>query len=946
MMLPSAILVIIIICLSQLIHGWQQWDFTSYPSSDWHKLWGPLTPLGERRGHTMVLYNASKVILFGGRGKDKHFPHVPRRFNLIEDEGGVVEFATHDNHPLSSDFSPESPQCQPIKTCLSLLFDRQEDISGAETDENDEVCSYSWEHLLENNASVTEQAKIEEKCGFVPAAVHFNDVWMYDTDCKRYADLACSNDGWKILDPGKTFGGCDNNSGELVCQTPSERYGHGAAMLNETTMAVYGGFSNECHDYCDDFWLFDFISLQWTKVESQITPGNRWQFSMVSDGTSIYLFGGNRLWHGFSGDNSADNRWDNTDELPEGGYMNDKWVYSTNDGWRNVEGKTTCVDAPGLTWESRNDKHCEVYWPSARSGHAAVYDARRHGMWLHGGFSTYYPYPSSKSAGSAVGTRELGREHTALHPSWEFWLDDLWFYDIKSGYWEKKIIFGRKPHRRTDHVLIVSGDVLVLHGGFGDNVHFEDSWQYIIEENRWLEKTDFVHAQYPETCTDDISTIKDDSTCIELEFSNDLKRSNESTLALDYQEILPFSEQKGYTPDPDYPLYFGIVNDAEEFVKELRQKYLLQEVYDEKEQRIWIESSVPDGTPIAPKAATAPRQYARQKIVKYNETTNLEVWEWCVSVRGEPTRDREDDGKLGRSNTSIFIPQPRILSPGWDGCRDLKWTYPPAQADHASVYVDKYDMLVTHGGISYNPSDNETSNPLNKAHVLSDLWVLNMHNCAHNCSDHGVCTNGFCECDPGYYGVDCSNVTCPGSACEYDNDYSQHCTHCCHDVVDDRKIPCSLVDDELMLFAGTSEGICDGFGTCQCAPPYIGEDCSILDCKYNCSFNGYCMVEWPQARCMCKDGYTGEYCQHLECLNNCSYPNGICDQDTGICACNTLYSPYIKTKSWSTWQGQDCSYLPAFSGASHRLGISFATLLGLLFALLLWWSYNYPLSLY
>lgn len=26
---------------------------------------------------------------------------------------------------------------------------------------------------------------------------------------------------------------------------------------------------------------------------------------------------------------------------------------------------------------------------------------------------------------------------------------------------------------------------------------------------------------------------------------------------------------------------------------------------------------------------------------------------------------------------------------------------------------------------------------------------------------------------------------------------------------------------------GESHGICDGFGTCQCAPPFIGDDCSI-----------------------------------------------------------------------------------------------------------------------
>ena len=385
-----------------------------------------------------------------------------------------------------------------------------------------------------------------------------------------------------------------------------------------------------------------------------------------------------------------------------------------------------------------------------------------------------------------------------------------------------------------------------MHGGFSDGIHYKDTWHYIIEENRWLEKVDFVHADFPESCTDDLIRINDDPSCIELEFPEDLRRSNESTLALKYQENLPFREQKGYTPDPKHPLYLGIVDDADAFVEQLRKKYLEQEAYDARGQRIWIESPIHDGTPIAPRAATSPRQYARQMKIKYNETTELDIWEWCISVKGEPTRSKTDE-------EPVLIPQPRRQSPGWDGCENLQWKTPAPRSDHSSAYIEKYNMLITHGGISYSTNNSTPSNL-----VLGDMWVLNIHSCARNCSDHGVCSNGFCKCDPGFYGVDCSNFTCPGSVCEYDDDNAQHCTHCCFDSIDGRKVPCRLEDAELMSFTGRSEGICDGFGTCQCAPPYIGEDCSILDCKHDCSFNGYCSVEFPASRCMCKDGYTGE----------------------------------------------------------------------------------------
>lgn len=924
-----------LLLLLKQIFCWQQWDFTSQTTDDWKELWTLAEGPGDRRGHSLVLFDQTKLILFGGRGNDAHRPHVPKRFDIVEVDG-VLEFSTHDGMPLSSIYSPDSPRCRPVETCVQLT----NASSG-----NTEVCSYSWEHLLQANPNSNAQAKIEETCGYVPAGVYYNDVWVYETDCLRYDDQACAIDGWKILHEGKTFGGCNEDEGEIVCEIPSERYGHGASMLDESTMAIYGGFSNECEDYCDDLWLFDILSQKWTEVKSALNPGNRWQFSMVGGfgtaASSIYLFGGHRLWHGMAPDNSAENRWQSTELLPNGGYLDDLWVYGSNRSsdqkqWVKVEGKPTCVDAPGLTWESRNDKKCTVHWPSARSGHAAVYDSKRGGMWIHGGFSTYYPYPTSTSAGSGLGTGSLGRDHVALQPTYSFYLDDLWFYDIRSGYWEKKRIFGRKPQRRTDHILsLTGGKHLVLHGGFGDNIHFNDTWYYIMEEDRWLKKDHFVHASYPDlSCTDDIISVQQDPSCVELDFPWDLKRSNESTLALKYQEILPFSQQKGYTPDADNPSYFGIVDDAENFVRGLRRKFLDQEVYDENKQRIWLESTVPDGTPIAPRAASAPRQYARLKRIKYNQTTELDVWEWCISVKGEPTRGRDDEKRHGTSKSSVFIPQPRRKSPGWDGCRDITWKYPPSRADHASVFVDKFNMLVTHGGRGYISDDDPYSSPTDSmfsstTRVLGDLWVLHLHNCALNCSGNGVCENGFCKCDPGYFGIDCSNITCPGSVCEYDDNYAQHCTHCCYDSVDDRKVPCSLKDKDLMIFTGKSEGVCDGFGTCQCAPPYIGEDCSILDCKHNCSFNGYCMVEFPQSRCMCKDGYTGEYCQHFECLNNCSFPNGVCNQDTGECSCNTLYSPYNRTQPWLSWKGPDCSYLPAWSGAV-RLATPFSLIIFLL----------------
>ena len=52
-------------------------------------------------------------------------------------------------------------------------------------------------------------------------------------------------------------GACKIVLGVEICNVPSERWMHGAAMYDDGTMLIYGGFSQRCEDYCDDLWSFD-----------------------------------------------------------------------------------------------------------------------------------------------------------------------------------------------------------------------------------------------------------------------------------------------------------------------------------------------------------------------------------------------------------------------------------------------------------------------------------------------------------------------------------------------------------------------------------------------------------------------------------------------------------------------------------------------------------------
>ena len=213
--------------------------------------------------------------------------------------------------------------------------------------------------------------------------------------------------------------------------------------------------------------------------------------------------------------------------------------------------------------------------------------------------------------------------------------------------------------------------------------------------------------------------------------------------------------------------------------------------------------------------------------------------------------------------------------------------------------------------------------------VQSDMWYYNLFHCINNCSLHGNCFYGFCICDVGYYGDDCSNISCPGTFCYYNfNVLEQICVHGCQAgymhtdtdvyVPDIAKVGCNLNN----MAQYEINGICDGFSHTQCVPPFVGEDCSIKDCKNNCSFNGWCSIEYPVSRCMCSPGYYGEICDKKICLNNCSYPHGLCNSSSGVCQCRMMYSPYNNTRPYHPWAGEDCSYLFAYSAGNRLFTVS------------------------
>ncbi|CAM9543031.1 unnamed protein product [Phaeothamnion confervicola] len=440
--------------------AWRMWEDNSDTTDAWKEVWGLDSGPRGRTGHSMVLHNNDTVVvLFGGRDNEIQREHVPKTYE-IERVNGSLEFVAYNDKPvLTCQANALADGTASNDTCaLDVVRKRCHDPAG---------------HGLTVRRPLS---------GLVTVGLYYNDVWVYDLNCSRRADAPCPDgSGWRVLHPGSRQGGCEyDDSGNSVCTTPGERWGHGAAMFDDGTMLVYGGYSQLCSDYCDDLWLFDLANASWMQIlavgsaadaDGADSPGKRWRFSVVADGYRMLLFGGHRLWHGFATDNSEDNDWASTAQFPAGGYLGDFWEYrkaavaageaiSANGtgigNFSRIEPLELCYANPGRAWSDRNDVTCALLWPRARAGHAAVWDSDRGGMWMHGGYSTYFPYLSTDGAGSGNGTASSGSgDGFKPYADYPFFLNDLWFFDGATGFWtEITPASSSVPAARMDHVLL------------------------------------------------------------------------------------------------------------------------------------------------------------------------------------------------------------------------------------------------------------------------------------------------------------------------------------------------------------------------------------------------------------------------------------------------------------------------------------------------------------
>jgi len=150
--------------------------------------------------------------------------------------------------------------------------------------------------------------------------------------------------------------------------------------------------------------------------------------------------------------------------------------------------------------------------------------------------------------------------------------------------------------------------------------------------------------------------------------------------------------------------------------------------------------------------------------------------------------------------------------------------------------------------------------------------------CPANCSEsalQGRCVQGQCECNPGFWGADCSKRDCPTAVAPLAGPGAPP------------------------VFCG-NHGVCQANGTCACANGWTGDDCSFRLCPNDCSHNGQCNNR--TGLCTCDDMWSGKDCSVKSCPQGCS-GHGRC-LESGQCVCNSL------------WTGEFCQIVKCPNGCS------------------------------
>ncbi len=232
---------------------------------------------------------------------------------------------------------------------------------------------------------------------------------------------------------------------------------------------------------------------------------------------------------------------------------------------------------------------------------------------------------------------------------------------------------------------------------------------------------------------------------------------------------------------------------------------------------------------------------------------------------------------------------------------------PYRRVSRGLVYDEIRKTVIVFGGVGSDASGRDSRTDV----YFNDCWMFDPELCPANCNGRGHCEFGYCICDPGFSGPDCSNDVC-GSDDDSSGSTIANGDECYYDVAT-RLQTCQSCSDH---------GTCY-LGMCRCHSGFGGVDCSLLQCSGNCTNRGSCVMGTSPAAvaaglsaagelpvCIChSNSYTGADCSFAVCPNSCNN-HGTCNNADATCQC--------ASDSQGSYTGDDCSICKCCADCNDR----------------------------